>query len=106
MDFKLYARQEELYRGNLTYEQYLDQCTLDNCTIEESEWGYRPSLPGNALFAALFGISAVLFFGQAMISRRFIGFAIAMVIGCILEVVGYVGRLMAYNNPFDPVRLP
>jgi len=33
------------------------------------------------------------------------GFAIAMVIGCIVEVIGYAGRIMAYNdleseNPF------
>ena len=36
-----------------------------------------------------------------MISRRFLGFTIAMVSGLILEVLGYIGRLMSRHNPFD-----
>ncbi|KAF2729808.1 RTA1-domain-containing protein [Polyplosphaeria fusca] len=81
-------------------KNFRDSCTLETCPLSLSYWGYRPSLPANALFLALFALSTLLFIGQGALSRRFVGFTIAMVSGCALEVIGYVGRTMSYSNPF------
>jgi hypothetical protein len=84
-------------------KNFRDQCTLDTCPLSLSYWGYRPSLAANAFFLALFALSTLLFIGQAVFSRRFVGFSIAMICGCALEVVGYVGRVQSYFNPFGEV---
>lgn len=80
-------------------------CTLDTCGLKLSYWAYVPSLPPNALFTALFTLSLLLFVGQAVYSKRFLGFTIAMVCGSILEIIGYIGRVMAHNDPFSEVGL-
>jgi hypothetical protein len=61
-------------------------------------------LAANGIFTALFSLSLALYVVQAVYSRRFIGFSVAMLCGSVLEVIGYVGRLMSYHNPFDEVR--
>lgn len=78
-------------------------CTLDTCPLDMSYWDYRPSVPANALFIAIFSLSLILFMGQGIWSKRFLGFTIAMVSGNILEVLGYAGRLWAYYQPFSEV---
>lgn len=82
---------------------YRAACTLKTCPIQSSYYAYRPSLPANAVFLALFSLSLCCFIVQAALSRRFIGFTIAMVSGCALEVLGYVGRIMSWYNPFNEV---
>ncbi|PSN60079.1 RTA1-domain-containing protein [Corynespora cassiicola Philippines] len=96
----LEARAESTPMTHDERKNFRDQCTLDTCPLDLSYWGYRPSLAANALFCALFGLSTLLFLGQGVLSKRFLGFTIAMVCGCALEVVGYVGRVMSYRNPF------
>ncbi|KAI4110768.1 MAG: hypothetical protein LQ339_001044 [Xanthoria mediterranea] len=76
-------------------------CTLKTCQIQESYYNYRPSLAANGAFLALFLFSLLAFLVQVTLSKRFIGFTIAMVSGCLLEVLGYIGRIMSYHNPFD-----
>jgi len=80
---------------------YRSQCTLDTCPLSDSYYAYRPSLAANSLFLALFFLSLVGFIAQAALSKRFVGFTIAMSAGCIMEVVGYIGRIMSWKNPFD-----
>ncbi|KAF6239589.1 hypothetical protein HO173_002134 [Letharia columbiana] len=80
---------------------YRAACTLKTCPIKESYYAYRPSLSTNAAFLALFSFSLCCFILQAALSRRFVGFTIAMVSGCILEVLGYTGRIMSWYNPFN-----
>lgn len=84
-------------------KNFRDSCTLDTCPLELSYWGYRPSLPANLLFLVLFGLSTLIFVGQGVLSRRFWGFSIAMISGCALEAIGYVGRTLSYYNPFAEV---
>lgn len=84
-------------------KNFRDSCTLDTCPLNLSYWGYRPSLAANIIFTVLFGLSTILFLGQAVLSRRFLGFTVAMVSGCILEVIGYIGRDLSYYNPFAEV---
>ncbi|MCJ1372122.1 hypothetical protein MMC20_003343 [Loxospora ochrophaea] len=78
-----------------------DLCTLQTCPIESSYYNYRPSLAANGVFLALFSLSLCGFLFQALFSRRFIGFSVAIISGEILEVLGYVGRVMSYYNPFN-----
>ena len=83
---------------------YRNHCDLDTCPLSSSYYAYRPSLGANATFLALFAFSLLCFTIQGLLSRRFIGFTIAMVCGCALEVIGYVGRVLSYENPFDEVQ--
>jgi hypothetical protein len=79
-------------------------CTLETCPMSLSYWAYLPSLAANGTFTALFSLSLALYVVQAVYSRRFIGFSVAMLCGSVLEVIGYVGRLMSYRDPFSEVR--
>ncbi|KAF2265332.1 RTA1-domain-containing protein [Lojkania enalia] len=81
-------------------KNFRDQCTLATCPLELSYWGYIPSMPANVLFLALFALSTLLYLGQGILSKRFLGFSIAMVCGCALEVIGYAGRVLSHDNPF------
>jgi hypothetical protein len=84
---------------------FVKSCTIPNehCPIEWSYWGYRPSLSTNLAFAVVFGISTIAFLVQGIASKRWLGFTIAMASGCALEVVGYIGRVLAYNDVFSEV---
>ena len=91
-------------RANQTaVRNYRDHCTLDTCPITDGYFYYRPSLAANAVLLALFSLSLLGFLLQVGLSRRFIGFTIAMVSGCILEVIGYAGRIGGWKNPFSQV---
>ncbi|KAG9232288.1 putative sphingoid long-chain base transporter RSB1 [Amylocarpus encephaloides] len=61
---------------------------------------YIPNLPGNAVVAAIFAIFIVgqLFLG---IKHKTWGYMIAAILGLLLEVVGYISRILIHNNPFN-----
>ncbi|KPM42699.1 hypothetical protein AK830_g3899 [Neonectria ditissima] len=75
-------------------------CNLDNCPLEWSMYTYRPSLAANIVFAALFAVIGVVhtYLGFRWKSWGFMG---GMIAGCAAEILGYVGRIMLYNNPFS-----
>jgi hypothetical protein len=76
-------------------------CTYATCSVKEyGQLQYIPSLAGNALYLAIFGLFLVaqLFLG---IRYRTWGYLVAMVGGIILEIAGYVGRILLHNNDFD-----
>ncbi|KAL7792537.1 RTA1 like domain-containing protein [Trichoderma ceciliae] len=75
-------------------------CTLDNCPAEWSIYGYRPSLAANVVFAALFAITGIVHFYLGFRWRTW-GFTIPMLIGCMTEIIGYVGRILLWDNPFS-----
>ena len=97
-----YALIERSYKADKNFREH---CTLETCPLSLSYWAYRPSLAANSFFLAIFGLSTSLFLVQAVLSKRFLGFTIAMVSGCALEVIGYVGRIMSYYNPFSEVSI-
>lgn len=70
------------------------------CPVEYSIYTYRPNLGANVFFLAAFAISAILqlFFG---LKYRTWTFAIALVLGCLCETIGYVGRVLLSINPYD-----
>jgi len=81
-------------------------CTADTCPLEWSYWPYRPSLVANGTFAIIFALSLCCFLLSFIFHRRFIGFTMGFLLGNAMEVVGYVGRIMAYNDPFSEVQFP
>lgn len=84
-------------------QDYRDSCNWDTCPLDASYWGYRPSLGANLAFLILFGISTLAFIGQGFLNRAWLGFTIAMVCGCLLEVIGYIGRVLAHSDGFSEV---
>ena len=77
-------------------------CTLKTCSLLQAHYLYVPSLPGNALYAGIFGLALAvqIIFG---VRYRTWGFLGGMFGGCVLEVIGYVGRIQMHSNPFtDP----
>ena len=75
-------------------------CTLDLCPLSYSVYRYRPSLPANITFIALYALAAALHVFLGLRWRQF-AFMWFMIAGCAVEVVGYVGRIIMYKNPFD-----
>ncbi|RSL66657.1 hypothetical protein CEP53_003302 [Fusarium sp. AF-6] len=65
-------------------------------------YGYRPNLGVNAFFVAFFGVCfcAHIWLG---IRYRTKGYAIALTLGCLAMVLGYLGRLGLYFRPFDAI---
>ncbi|KAH8881153.1 RTA1-domain-containing protein [Thozetella sp. PMI_491] len=78
-------------------------CTLDTCPLEWAQIRYVPSLGGNAFLLAVF---ALFLLAQAVFAflYRTWSYNIPMVLGLVLEIVGYVARLQMHDNPFrsDP----
>ncbi|KAF3032959.1 hypothetical protein E8E12_000569 [Didymella heteroderae] len=87
-------------RNRTAIQEYRDHCTYDTCPLGASYWGYRPSLAANLAFLILFGISTLSYIGQGFLNKAWLGFTIAMVCGCALEVIGYIGRVLAHNDGF------
>ncbi len=78
-------------------------CTTpsDACPVQSSYYFYRVDLGANATFAALFGISLLGYLITFLVTRRAFAFTFAMLSGVILEVVGYAGRLMSWQNQWS-----
>jgi hypothetical protein len=75
-------------------------CTVSVCPIELSVYGYRPSLAASGTLIALYSI--------CMIIQLFLGFKhrtwwymISMFFGCLDEILGYVGRILYWRNPWQ-----
>ncbi|QDS69162.1 hypothetical protein FKW77_010533 [Venturia effusa] len=70
------------------------------CPVQRSLYGYYPSLPANAFFLAFFAICTIAnaFTGTW---KRTWTYLIAMFFGCLAQVIGYAGRIIMNDNPFD-----
>lgn len=77
----------------------LANCTISACPIEASVYGYRPSLVASCV---LIGLSFVCLLVQLLYGWRYKawGFAAGMVLGCICGLLGYVGRILLWQNPW------
>jgi len=74
-------------------------CTVSVCPVELSVYGYRPSLAASgtliSLYALCMGVQIMLGFHY-----RTWWFMTCMVLGCIDEIIGYVGRILYWQNPW------
>lgn len=75
-------------------------CTLETCPLSCAQVDYLPTLAGNALYAAAFGLLLIAQLGLGIKYKTW-GFMVGMICGLLLEVVGYAGRIMLHNDPFD-----
>lgn len=75
-------------------------CTLELCPLEWSVYQYRPGLATNIVFLIMYAI-AMLIHIYLGIRWKQMGFMIFMILGCLVEIIGYVGRIVMYDNPFD-----
>ncbi|KAM0328171.1 hypothetical protein ACHAQA_005578 [Verticillium albo-atrum] len=75
-------------------------CTLELCPLEWSILRYQPSIAANTAFITLFAVAMILHAIQGIYYKTWT-FACCMAAGCILEIIGYVGRLMLHDNPFS-----
>lgn len=75
-------------------------CNLSVCDLSLAQMEYIPSIGGNALYIAIFALCLALqlYFG---IRYRTWGYMIATMSGFALEIIGYAGRVMLWQNPFD-----
>lgn len=72
------------------------------CPVEGSLYGYYPSIGANGFFAGYFGLCLLI---QLILGVRYKTwtYLIALGLGCLGELIGYIGRIMLYNNPFDSI---
>ncbi|KAH6606814.1 rta1 like family [Trichoderma cornu-damae] len=75
-------------------------CNLDTCPVEWSIYGYRPSLAANVVFAVLFGLAFLAHLHLGFRWRSW-GFTVPVLLGCVTEIIGYVGRILLWSNPFS-----
>lgn len=75
-------------------------CTRELCPIEMSVYKYRPNLGANVTFLVLYAVAMVvhIILGYRWNSWWFASF---MVAGCLSEIIGYLGRIIMWDNPFS-----
>ncbi|KAK0621833.1 RTA1 like protein-domain-containing protein [Bombardia bombarda] len=75
-------------------------CTLEFCPVEVSVYGYLPNLAANIVFIALYALSAIVHIYLGIRWKTWF-FMSCMIVGAINGILGYVGRVILHNNPFD-----
>jgi hypothetical protein len=81
-------------------------CTYDTCPLIMSYWNYRPDVPKNAGFAALFGVYAIAVLLLGIWVRKFRTYTAVIFVGEMMEVFGFIARVYAHAYPFSDVRYP
>ncbi|KAM7211018.1 RTA1 like domain containing protein [Rhypophila decipiens] len=77
-----------------------NQCTKETCPVILATIPYVPSLIGNIIFMGIWGLAALSHLGLGIKYKTWT-FMGAMVAGCALEVLGYLGRVQLNSNPFN-----
>ncbi|GJC82799.1 sphingoid long-chain base transporter RSB1 [Colletotrichum liriopes] len=75
----------------------------DYCVGVQSYYMYRIALAPNVLFVVLFALSLISFLATYAATRRGLAFNIAMGLGVITEIIGYIGRIMSWGNQWEEV---
>lgn len=86
--------------ANCNPSLYGPYCTLDTCCLAQSPFLYRVSFGSNLFFTILFGVFILPQVALGIYYKTW-GFMTGMIIGLILEVLGYVARLLMHDNPFN-----
>jgi hypothetical protein len=91
--------------ANGTEVEWYDWCfknpSSDLCDDVRSFYEYRMNLGANAVFLALFSVSWLGYAITYAVTRRGLAFSVAMLLGTMCEILGYAGRIMSWNNPWD-----
>lgn len=70
------------------------------CPVEATTYGYAPALGENAALLAVFGVLTILQLGL-LAKYRLWAYSLAIGAGCVIECIGYGGRLMMNHNPWS-----
>lgn len=76
-------------------------CSVESCAVELSLYGYRPNLGANIFLTVIY--SLVISTAAIIILQRrrgWLSYNICIILGSILELVGYAERIKGYSNPF------
>lgn len=76
-------------------------CTqvTEYCPVEDTIYGYAPSLGFNSFFVAFFSLFAIIHATLGLKFRTYF-FAYVLTLGSISEALGYGGRIMLWQNPY------
>jgi hypothetical protein len=72
------------------------------CPVEASIYGYYPILGANVFFTCFFGLCAIINFWLGWRYRTWT-YQIAMCLAGVSSAIGYVGRCLMYNNPYNSI---
>jgi hypothetical protein len=74
-------------------------CTLQTCDMKYATIAYLPNVGGNVFYTECFItlLGTQIFFG---IRHKTWSYLVPMIFGILLEIIGYIGRLMLHHNPF------
>ena len=90
------------FNGTIPHGIY-PNCTLKvDCLLDgyvSAEIDYYPSLGGNIFYLSLFAILLIVQVVQGIAQRTW-SYSVAMVLGLVLECLGYGGRVALSENPF------
>lgn len=96
-----YNRNNNTAYGNFALLVDPTQCNLTTCDLTLATFDYIPSLAGNALYCAIFGVYLLLNLYLGFKHKTW-GYMMAMFWGLVGEIIGYIARILLHNNPFDP----
>ena len=96
-----YNRYNNTAYGNLTLLENQNLCSLTTCDLTLASFDYRPSLGGNVFYAAIFCLYLVMNIYLGLRHKTW-GYMAAMLLGLAGEIIGYIARVLLYQNPFDP----
>lgn len=84
-------------RGNCT------EVTAE-CPVSATIYGYEPNLPIDTTLCVAFAILTILQLRSVCFFRiRTWPYMISLFIGCVMEIVGYIGGLIMHNSPWSTV---
>ncbi|KAJ5358758.1 uncharacterized protein N7496_011171 [Penicillium cataractarum] len=80
----------------------MSNCTdvTPDCPVSGSIYGYAPNIAASYAFAIIFGLCALVQLVQ-MVKWRMWSFGIAVILGAVSEVIGYIGRIMLHKNAYS-----
>ncbi|QRD93277.1 RTA1 domain protein [Aspergillus flavus] len=70
------------------------------CPVEATTYGYYPNYGGNIFFSVFYGLCGVFQLGFGIYFRSWT-LMVALVVGTLLEMAGYIGRVLMNKNPWD-----
>ncbi|KAI1276860.1 RTA1-domain-containing protein [Xylaria sp. FL0933] len=77
-----------------------ENCTLGTCPLSDSFYGYRPNLGIDIFFSIVYFaiISHCLY--VAIFKRKWLSYTISVLLGALLELIGFASRIYGYVHPF------
>ncbi|KAJ5779864.1 hypothetical protein N7457_007584 [Penicillium paradoxum] len=70
------------------------------CPVEATTYGYYPNFGGNVFFTVFFGVLGICQAGLGIYYRTWT-FLTALLIGTLMEMAGYIGRVLMNDNPWS-----